>query len=69
MYNQPDAEKSDCIFNNRAKESQKNIEYLLIKCIEKAINYNNQKSVGLLYSYLDVIETRYKHGNIAGREN
>ena len=67
--NQPDAEKSDCIFNNRAKESQKNIEYLLIKCIEKAINYNNQKSVGLLYSYLDVIETRYKHGNIAGREN
>ena len=67
--NQPDTEKSDCIFNNRAKESQKNIEYLLIKCIEKAINYNNQKSVGLLYSYLDVIETRYKHGNIAGREN
>jgi len=66
---QPESEQSDCTFDNRANESQKNIEYILINSIKKAIEYKNQKSIGLLYSYLDVIETRYSHGNIKGRES
>ena len=60
---QSDITRKDCNINYQLNESIKNAEYTLVNSIKKALKFSEQKNIGLLYSYLDVLDEVSKNSN------